>query len=161
MTIIALAFLFAAAAAGEATEPQSPTSLARQLYLRVSTHSGRQPLELGIMGELRGIDPAMLESCTIRVEFRTYVTLLEMKLEERTDYPCIADTMPGNPLSTFKKKLILSEPGNYLLRIMLLPKEGRPIAGMTQEVRVYRASWESKPVMVKPQDRFGTDLRTP
>ena len=144
MTLVALVLLLASAAGQALPEPQSPASLARQLYLRVSTHSGRQPLELNLMGELRGIDPAEMESCTIRVD-RFSVTPLEKRLEERVEHPCIAGTVPGIPtLPTFKRKLILQEPGDYVLRIVLQPRERPPIAGMTHEVKVYKAPVEIK-----------------
>ncbi len=140
MTIIALALLFAAAA-GQAAEPipQEPNP-SQDLYLRVSTHSGPLPLALDLKGELRGIDLSGIQTCTIRAD-RTYLTISGIKLEERADHPCIASAEPGAPaiLAKFERGLVLEEPGNYLLRIMLQPKEGRPIAGMTHEVKVYKA----------------------
>ena len=170
MTIIALVLLFAAAA-GQATEstPQAPNPK-QELFLRVSTlpydlrlaarrstsrgsetvaaglagtmlggHSG--PLYLELKGELRGIDVAEFQSCTIRVD-RTYITPSRMKLEERAEHPCVAPAEPGaaSPiLAKFERELELKEPGDYLLRIMLQPKDGPPIAGMTHPVKVYKA----------------------
>jgi len=142
MTILALVMLLAAAA-GQAAEAtyQAPTA-EQELYLRVSTHSGLFPLEVDLRGELRGVDLTTIQSCTIRVD-RTYLTPSGMNLVERAEHACIAGAVPENPiLPTFKRTLVLQEPGDYLLRIMLQPKEGRPIAGMTHPVKVYKGQLE-------------------
>jgi hypothetical protein len=145
MIIIALALAFAAASTGEAAEStsQAQTPPTQELFLRVSTHSGPLPLALDLKGELRGIDPAEYQSCSIRVD-RTYVTPSGMKLEERAEHPCVAAANSETPSpipAKFERELVLQEPGDYLLRIMLQPKDGKPIAGMTHPVKVYKAPW--------------------
>ena len=145
MTIIALVLLFAAAA-GQAAEPtpQAQAPPEQELFLRVSTHSGRLPLYLDLKGELRGIDVAEFQSCTIRVD-RTYLMPSGMRLDERKEHPCVAPAEPGaaSPiLAKFERELELKEPGDYLLRIMLQPKDGPPIAGMTHQVKVYKAPFQ-------------------
>lgn len=138
MTILALVMLLAATAQAADATYQAPTA-EQELYLRVSTHSGELPLEVDLRGELRGFDLTTIQSCKIRVD-RTYLTPSRMTLVERAEHPCLAGAVPENPiLPTFKRTLVLQEPGDYLLRIMLQPKEGRPIAGMTHPVKVYKA----------------------
>ena len=44
---------------------------------------------------------------------------------------------------SFKRTLTLTEPGDYLLRIMLEPKDGKAIAGMTHPVKVYKAPFQT------------------
>jgi hypothetical protein len=139
MTLVALVLLLASAAA-QAAAPPPQTPSPQDLYLRVSTHSGALPLELNLDAELKGVDIDTVKNCSIRVD-RTYTMPSGMKLDERKEHPCVAE--PEALLSAkFKRSLILTEPGDYLLRIMLEPKEGKTIAGMTHPVKVYKAPWQ-------------------
>lgn len=138
MILIALVLLLASAA-GQAV-PQTQIPAPEDLYLRVSTHSGPLPLELNLDAELRGVSLDTVKNCTIRVE-RTYTMPSGMKLDERKEHPCVAE--PAALVSAkFKRALTLTDPGDYLLRIMLEPKEGKTIAGMTHPVKVYKAPFQ-------------------
>jgi hypothetical protein len=136
------------AATGQAAEA-SAFQHAQDLYLRVSTHHGYLPLAVDLEGELRNIDLTTIESCTLRVD-RTYVTPSGMKLEERKDHPCVEQERTKAAIAQkFTRELLFQEPGDYLVRIMLTPRDGRPIAGMTHPVhpvQVFKAPIEVKAV---------------
>lgn len=140
MTLVALVLLVASAAGQAADTPPAQIPSPQDLYLRVSTHSGALPLDLTLDAELRGVDIDTVKDCRIRVE-RTYTMPSGMKLDERKEHPCVAE--PEALVSAkFKRTLTLVEPGDYLLRIMLEPKEGKTIAGMTHPVKVYKAPFQ-------------------
>lgn len=140
MTLVALVLLLAAAAGQAAATPPAQPPTPQDLYLRVSTHSGALPLELTLDAELRGVDIETVKHCSIRVD-RTYTMASGMKLDERKEHPCIPE--PDALVSAkFKRVLTLKEPGDYLLRIMLEPKDGKTIAGMTHPVKVYKAPFQ-------------------
>ena len=140
MIPITLVLLLASAAGQAAGTPPAQTPSTQDLYLRVSTHSGRLPLELTLVGELRGVDIETVKNCSIRVD-RTYLMPSGMRLDERKEHPCVPE--PEALVSAkFKRKLTLDEPGDYLLRIMLEPKDGKTLAGMTHPVKVYKAPFQ-------------------
>jgi len=138
--VLVLASMATPAAGTTPQAPQAPAPSEQDLFLRVSTHSGPLPLELVLVGELKGIDLATVKSCSIRVE-RTYVMASGMKLDERVEHPCV-QTAEGLVSNKFERTLTLAEPGDYLLRIMLEPKEGRTMAGMTHSVKAYKAPFQ-------------------
>jgi len=106
-----------------------------RLRLKVSTHSGRVPLLLGLQGSASGVEPAEMAGCRVRID-RTYKTPGGQVLHERNDVPCAEPKGDSGPLA-FKQDVTLAEPGDYELRLILTPASGREMAGTTQEVKVY------------------------
>jgi hypothetical protein len=99
------------------------------MSLRLSTHSGRVPLTLTVKGDVSRIPPETIATCHLRID-RAYTSPGGLTFNERTLVPC-----SGGPL--FEQTLELKELGEYQIRIILKPKEGRELAGTTQEVTVY------------------------
>lgn len=115
--------------------PPGPEAAQPRAALKVSTHSGRIPLDLELRGSLSRIDLADVSSCRVRID-RTYRTPGGETLNERQEVPCTDP--PGTPLSlVFRRKVLLEEPGDYALRLILTPVSGREVAGTLQEVKVY------------------------
>jgi hypothetical protein len=106
-----------------------------KLGLKVSTHSGKAPLDLQLHGTLTGIEPGKVADCRVRID-RSYRTPAGQKLEERQWLPCVE---PAGPLtaSGFSRQILLEEPGDYALRLVVTPVEGREMAGVVQDVKVY------------------------
>ena len=106
-----------------------------RLNLKVSTHSGKAPLLLGLKGDLTGVQLASVTGCRVRID-RTYRTPAGIVLNERNDLPC-AEPKGASEALAFKQDVTLQEPGDYELRIILTPEAGREMAGTTQDVKVY------------------------
>lgn len=105
-----------------------------KLGLKVSTHSGKVPLELELQASVSGIELAQVAGCRVRID-RTYRTPGGEKLLERKELPC---SDPSGPAAlTFSKQILLEEPGDYALRLILTPVSGREKAGVVQDVKVY------------------------
>lgn len=108
-----------------------------KIGLRVSTHSGRVPLELELRGTLSGIELDGVSSCRVRVD-RTYRTPGGETLVERRDVPC-SDPPDAALTLDFRRMLMLEQPGDYALRVILTPASGREMAGTVQDVKVYHS----------------------
>ena len=134
LTVLAAAALLAASpapASGASSGSSTPAPV-----LKVSTHSGAVPLSLEVKGDLTALPAGDLKACRVRVD-RVYVAPSGIRLDERTEHPCGPRAGEAPASQTFKKTIVLKEPGDYALRIILTPAEGREIAGMTQDVKVY------------------------
>ena len=110
--------------------------------LRVSTHSGRLPLEVTLTGDLSGVNLDDMRACYINVEW-SYTTPGGSPMNAKTDLPCTQPGAKSNMPVRFEKLLTLTEPGTYLYRIVLEPNSGRRQAFTTQEVRAYRGPFEA------------------
>lgn len=146
LPILLCAFLGFAVAAPE------ETGLTRKdLKLHVSTHHGYVPLKVRLEGNLEGLAFDGLATCLISVEY-FYTTPGGYPLQAKEEFPCAGSgggADPGDSIlpRTFTKTLTLKEPGTYIYRIVVEPKDGHRIAGATHEVKVYRG-------------RIGVDVRT-
>ena len=132
---IALTLLAGASLIG--AEPPRP----ELLKLKVSTHSGPMPLDLELTGDLAGVELSAGE-CFVRWD-RTYETPAHQVLQQREEMPCLAPVATaGGKIggAVFKRKLTLNEPGDYRIRIVFKRADGEQVAGMTQEVKVYRGT---------------------
>lgn len=125
IALVALSFLL----------PQPAHAAGPKLVLKVSTHSGKVPLELGLQASLSGIDLAQVAGCRVRID-RTYKTPGGQKLVERNELPCTEPAGPP-PALTFSRQILLEEPGDYSLRLVVTPTSGRELAGVMQDVKVY------------------------
>jgi hypothetical protein len=113
-----------------------PAHAARpKLGLKVSTHSGKVPLELELQASVSGIELAQVAGCRVRID-RSYRSPGGEKLLERRELPC-SDPSGPPPALSFSKQILLEEPGDYALRLILTPLSGREKAGVVQEVKVY------------------------
>jgi len=118
-----------------AASPAPPTTSPAPV-LKVSTHSGRAPLSLGMKGDLGSVPAGDLKGCRLRVD-RLYTSPGGIQTSERAEYPCGPRSDEPIETATFDKTLVLEEPGDYTLRIIVTPAGGRELAGMTQDVKVY------------------------
>lgn len=137
---LTLLVTLAAATISMADSPGPPAIEARQLELRVSTHSGPMPLDLVLNGDLAGIDPIMIPYCFVRVDYE-YLTPARQRIVSRDELPCVESGVPAG--SSFEKKLTLKQAGTYSCRIVIRHPESRQIAGMTHEVKVYHGRAEA------------------
>ena len=138
-----LVLLLALFAAFFATSSLAATTAGKKphLKLRVSTHHGFLPFQVTLKGELKGVDPADWARCLVRVEY-SYTTPGGLDLTSMDEFPCLDEEHAAEIPATFEKTLRPKEPGTYLYRIILEPRDGRRLAGTTQEVRVFRAPVE-------------------
>lgn len=127
--------------AGAGSHPQAASVPRPDVKLRVSTHSGPLPLELTLSAELPGVTSEQFEACYINEEW-TYKTPAGTILNSKKDLPCVEPGAEIRLPATFEKTLTLKEPGNYLYRIVLQPREGLRQAFTTQEVKVYKGPVE-------------------
>jgi len=127
---------FATSTLAAATAGKKP-----DLKLRVSTHHGFLPFQVTLKGELKGVDPADWARCLVRVEW-SYTTPGGLDLTSLDELPCLDGEHAAEIPASFEKTLRPKEPGTYLYRIILEPRDGRRLAGTTQEVRVFRAPVE-------------------
>jgi len=119
-----------------AGEEISPASL---LNLTVSTHSGRAPLYLTLEGSLAGVEPALAATCQLQSEYE-YAHKSGNPVNSRKTSACAEEPGALSITPTFRKDLVLSEPGTCTCRILLQGKDGRQIAGKTHHVTVYHPS---------------------
>jgi hypothetical protein len=133
--------LLAASTAWSDKPDTDKASSAEDLWLRVSTHHGFRPLQVALKGELRGIDTSEYKACHVRVDW-AYEGPSGITFNQRKDHPCVVGEGEEPVPSSFERKMTLDEPGEYILRIVLVPKEGRPLAGLTHEIQVFRSSLE-------------------
>ncbi len=132
VSAVVLAVLALAASAPSRSQGPAPV-------LRVSTHSGHAPLSLDMKGDLGSLPGDDFKSCRLRVD-RLYTSPSGIQTSERAEYPCGPKTDKPIETATFDKTLVLQEPGDYTLRIIVAPAGAREIAGMTQDVKVYHGT---------------------
>ncbi len=118
-----------------------PAATRPKLKLSVSTHHGFLPMQVTLKGDLTDVDPDAWARCLVRVEWK-YRTPAGFDLSSLDELPCLDEESAATIPASFEKTLRPKEPGTYSYRIILEPRDGRRIAGMTQEVRVFRSPLE-------------------
>jgi hypothetical protein len=116
-----------------ATSPAAP-----QMNLKVSTHSGKVPLDLTLAGEVSGITAALASTCLVQTTYH-FITLSGQPVDWRKTLPCEGTHDAEKATLSFKKRVELPDIGTYTYRILLQPEGARQMAGMEQEVKVYHS----------------------
>jgi len=104
------------------------------LKLKVSTHNGFVPFTLTLSGEVIGVAAAESRLCYVSVE-RTITGPDGRPLDATDQFPCFAASSSDTELHSFKKELMLDEPGTYRYRIVIPREKGKRFYSVSQEVR--------------------------
>ena len=132
--LVVSAGMVAGPAFGGGTKPGKPI-----MKLRVSTHSGMTPLSLDVTGSFTAGEPAEITGCLVTVD-RTYTTPGGNTLISKEELPCVepqAEAPAASVPASFKKTMTLKEPGIYSYRMVLIGQDGKRMASVSQEVKVF------------------------
>jgi hypothetical protein len=145
-SVVTLVFLVAAVSASalavENPSKEGGAPIKPKLELSVSTFNGYIPLALKITGAIKDVDVASIEKCEISVEWQG--EKVPGILRNSKDYlPCVADGKAALT-SEIRREFVIEEPGTYSYRLVVTPKDGKPVASASREVKVVRTPLEMK-----------------
>ena len=136
-----LALTAALPSASRAADEKREKKPKPEIHLSVSAHHGKSPLNVTLTGSISGIDPKTVESCSISEEWVGW-EVSEMPLNSKRTFSCVSSTKEGDIPQAFTREVTLKQPGTYIYRILIKPRDGRAVASASREVKVVRSPVE-------------------
>jgi len=122
------------------------------MKLKVSTHHGFVPLSLDLEGSILGADRSAIASCVVTSEW-SYRTPGGQDLISKKESPCVEAATETTLPESFKLRQVLSEPGTYSFRMVLVSRTGKRYASTSQEVKVIKSALEAGGVTTRSGNR--------